>query len=73
MTAIIFGVTGQDGSHLADLLLAKGYFVVGVSRRCSVDNTCRIKHLEGATGFKLVQGDPIGCKVTLRRDQAYEF
>ena len=55
--AIIFGVTGQDGSHLADLLLAKGYFVVGVSRRCSVDNTCRIKHLEGATGFNLVQGD----------------
>lgn len=57
MKAIIFGVTGQDGSHLADLLLAKGYFVVGVSRRCSVDNTCRIKHLEGATGFRLVQGD----------------
>ena len=55
--AVIFGVTGQDGSHLADLLLAKGYFVVGVSRRCSVDNTGRIKHLDGAQGIKLVKGD----------------
>ena len=57
MKAIIFGVTGQDGSHLADLLLTKGYFVVGVARRCSVDNTSRIKHLEGAVGFNVVEGD----------------
>ena len=57
MKAIIFGVTGQDGSHLADLLLKKNYTVIGVSRRCSVDNTGRIKHLLNSHGFNLVQGD----------------
>jgi len=55
--AIIFGVTGQDGSHLADLLISKGYQVTGVSRRCSVDNTQRIKHLVDHERFNLVQGD----------------
>ena len=55
--AIIFGVTGQDGSHLSDLLLDKEYEVIGVTRRCSVDNTHRLKHLSHREGFKLVQGD----------------
>ena len=57
MKAIIFGVTGQDGSHLADLLLDKGYEVVGVSRRASTDNTQRIKHLIDIDRFKVVHGD----------------
>jgi GDPmannose 4,6-dehydratase len=57
MKAIIFGVTGQDGSHLADLLLEKKYTVIGVSRRCSVDNTGRIKHLLNSDRFNLVHGD----------------
>ena len=57
--AVIFGVTGQDGSYLADLLLAKGYSVVGVTRRSSVDTTERI---EGAIEaypdrLKIVEGD----------------
>jgi GDPmannose 4,6-dehydratase len=56
-TAIIFGITGQDGSHLADLLLDKGYYVIGVSRRASTDNTVRIKHILKNPSFKLVQGD----------------
>lgn len=56
-TAIIFGVTGQDGSHLADLLLEKNYSVIGVSRRSSTDNTGRIKHILSNENFKLVQGD----------------
>lgn len=56
-SAIIFGVTGQDGSHLADLLLSKNYNVLGVSRRCSVDTTERLKHLDGESSFKLVEGD----------------
>ncbi len=43
--AIITGITGQDGSYLAELLLAKGYQVHGVVRRSSTDNTGRIKHL----------------------------
>jgi GDPmannose 4,6-dehydratase len=56
-TAIIFGITGQDGSHLADLLLSKDYRVVGVARRCSVDTTQRIKHLKGNPSFELIEGD----------------
>src|SRR5215471_3691917 len=44
-TALITGITGQDGSYLADLLLAKGYRVHGVVRRSSADNLGRIEHL----------------------------
>ena len=57
MKAIIFGVTGQDGSHLVDLLLTKGYSVIGVARRCSVDNATRLKHISANDSFKLIQGD----------------
>ena len=56
-SAIIFGVTGQDGSHLADLLLNKNYKVIGVSRRSSTDNTVRIKHILNNENFNLAQGD----------------
>jgi GDPmannose 4,6-dehydratase len=55
--AIIFGITGQDGSHLADLLLEKDYSVIGVTRRCSVDNTQRLKHLSDCDSFNLIEGD----------------
>lgn len=55
--ALIFGVTGQDGSYLTDLLLEKGYDVVGVARRTSTSNTSRIKHVLGHERFKLVNGD----------------
>lgn len=60
--AIIFGVTGQDGSHLADLLLSKNYTVVGVTRRTSIDNTQRIQHIlnwskTAPDKFLLVDGD----------------
>ena len=43
--ALITGVTGQDGSYLAELLLKKGYEVHGVMRRASTFNTYRIEHL----------------------------
>ncbi len=56
-TAIIFGITGQDGSHLADLLLDKDYKVIGVKRRSSSDNTERIQHILDNNRFKLVEGD----------------
>ncbi len=46
-TALITGVTGQDGSYLAELLLGKGYRVVGVVRRTSHDSYERIQHLVG--------------------------
>ena len=44
-TALIFGITGQDGSYLANLLLKKNYIVHGVKRRSSSFNTGRIDHL----------------------------
>ena len=44
-TALITGITGQDGSYLAELLLAKGYKVHGIIRRASSFNTVRIDHL----------------------------
>jgi GDPmannose 4,6-dehydratase len=56
-TAIIFGITGQDGSHLVDLLLEKNYKVTGVTRRTSTDNTTRISHLLNNKNFKLASGD----------------
>jgi len=43
--ALITGITGQDGSYLAEFLLAKGYSVVGIVRRASVPNLSRIQHL----------------------------
>ena len=43
--ALITGITGQDGSYLAELLLEKGYEVHGIIRRCSTFNTQRIDHL----------------------------
>ncbi|MAF24918.1 GDP-mannose 4,6-dehydratase [bacterium] len=55
--AIIFGITGQDGSYLCDLLLKKGYAVVGVVRRSSVSNTGRIKSHLDDSNLKLVEGD----------------
>ena len=44
-TALITGITGQDGAYLAELLLAKGYIVHGIKRRSSQFNTDRIDHL----------------------------
>ena len=55
--ALITGVTGQDGSYLAEFLLDKGYEVHGVIRRSSVDFRERIAHLEGREGFHLHYGD----------------
>ncbi len=55
--ALITGVTGQDGSYLAELLLEKGYEVYGVIRRSSVDYRERIAHLEGEKNFHLKYGD----------------
>jgi GDPmannose 4,6-dehydratase len=53
--AIITGITGQDGSYLAELLLAEGYEVVGVTRRLSAPNYWRIEHLLGR--IRLVPAD----------------
>ena len=56
-TALITGVTGQDGSYLSEFLLAKGYEVHGIIRRSSVDYRERIAHLEGTPHFHLHYAD----------------
>lgn len=56
-TALITGITGQDGSFLAEFLLAKGYDVHGTIRRSSVDFRERIAHLEGLPHFHLHYAD----------------
>ena len=61
-TALITGITGQDGAYLAELLLAKGYLVHGVKRRSSSFNTARIDHLyqdphEKEVNLRLHYGD----------------
>ena len=62
--ALITGVTGQDGSYLAELLIKKGYFVHGIKRRSSTVNTGRLNHLfgkssglDGNKNLKLHHGD----------------
>lgn len=60
--ALITGITGQDGSYLAELLLAKGYVVHGIKRRSSSFNTGRVDHLyhdrhDPGVGFYLHYGD----------------
>lgn len=55
--ALITGVTGQDGSYLAELLLGKGYEVHGLKRRSSSFNTGRIEHLMGNPMLRLHDGD----------------
>lgn len=55
--ALITGVTGQDGSYLAELLLEKGYDVHGMVRRASTEKRERIDHLDGNPHFHLHYGD----------------
>ena len=56
-TALITGITGQDGSYLAELLLQKEYRVIGIKRRTSVLNTANIDHLYGNPNLKLIYGN----------------
>ncbi|GAI30060.1 unnamed protein product, partial [marine sediment metagenome] len=55
MRALVTGVTGQDGSYLAEFLLEKGYEVYGMVRRSSVENFNRIEHIRDK--LKFVQAD----------------
>jgi GDPmannose 4,6-dehydratase len=71
--ALITGVTGQDGSYLAELLLAKGYEVYGMTRRSSAENVGRIEHLTDR--ITLLQGDlldPSSLDAALRQAQPHE-
>jgi GDPmannose 4,6-dehydratase len=71
--ALITGITGQDGSYLAELLLAKDYEVFGMTRRASTENIERIAHL--ADRVTLIQGDlldPPSLDAALRTAQPVE-
>ena len=70
-TALITGVTGQDGAYLAELLIGKGYQVHGIKRRTSLFNTDRVDHLfheahEGGLPFTLHHGDMTNSSSLLR-------
>ena len=73
---VISGVTGQDGSYLAELLLGKGYFVIGFSRRVSVNTSERIKHLLTNGNFQFEEGDvcdPLYITTLLTKYRVTEF
>lgn len=78
-TALITGVTGQDGSYLAELLLSKGYDVHGMIRRSSTDYRERIDKLEGDPRFHLFYGDLcdsmslVGAIGRIRPDEIYNL
>jgi GDPmannose 4,6-dehydratase len=72
-TALVTGITGQDGSYLAELLLEKGYSVHGMVRRSSTENFERIAHLTGR--IALHQGDlldPSSLLAVLRASRPHE-
>ena len=70
-TALITGITGQDGSYLAELLLEKGYKVYGLLRRGSTNTFERIQHLIGERLQRIMQNTGIFIRmnfiITLRR------
>jgi len=76
-TAVITGITGQDGSYLAEFLLEQGYRVVGMLRRLSLENYGRIEHLTDR--IEVVQGDlldPTSLETILREyapDEVYNL
>ena len=78
-TALITGITGQDGSYLSEFLLEKGYEVHGIIRRSSVDFRERIAHLEGKPHFHLHYADMgdsmsiLGVIGKVRPDEIYNL
>ena len=56
-TALITGINGMDGSHLADFLLEKGYKVYGMERHSSIKNRTNTKHLKNNENFEFITGD----------------
>src|SRR5581483_3251356 len=76
-TALITGITGQDGSYLAEFLLERGYRVVGMTRRSSTDVHERIEHLvdriEIVSGDLLDQSSITAIVETVRPDEIYNL
>jgi GDPmannose 4,6-dehydratase len=75
--ALVTGITGQDGSYLAELLLQKGYEVIGVVRRSSTERLARIKHLLGQItlqpGDLLDQSSLISIVREVQPDEVYNL
>ena len=71
-TALITGVTGQDGSYLAELLLKKGYNVIGIKRRTSTISTSRIDHIFNNSDFELRYGNMIDSGAIYRLLKEHE-
>ena len=74
--AMVTGVTGQDGSYLAELLLSKGYHVVGLYRRTSSLHFERLNHIINNPNFQLEEfdlTDPATVSSCLSRFQPNEF
>lgn len=69
-TALITGITGQDGSYLAEFLLEKGYNVVGMVRRTSTINYHRIEHIQA--DMEIVQGDLLDQYSLVKLMEKYE-
>ena len=61
-TAIIFGISGQDGSYLSHFLLRKGYKVIGITRNKSIKNLYRLKKLNIIDQVTLVKGEALDLK-----------
>jgi len=75
-TALITGITGQDGSYLSDLLIEKEYTVIGLHRRSSTNSFERIRHLLDHPNFKLEEfdiTDPSDCSRVLEKYTPDEF
>ena len=76
-TALVTGITGQDGAYLAELLLEKGYEVIGLRRRSSSFNTWRVEHLYSdphqteKPKFRFDYGDMIDSTNLVRIIQRY--
>lgn len=77
--AFITGITGQDGSYLAELLLDKGYRVYGLNRRTSTQNFARIKHIIHHPNLEMVSGDlsdqhsMTGALQSIQPDEVYNL
>ena len=75
--ALITGINGMDGSHLADFLLEKGYEIFGVERRSSVKNRTNTSHLEGKinfiTGDLTDQNSLLRCLKQSKPDEVYNL
>ena len=71
-TALITGITGQDGAYLAEYLLSKGYKVVGIIRRLSTQNIERLAYLNIADKVKLLDGDVLDLSSLIRILREYK-